>query len=310
MTRHPLVYIIILNWNNWQDTLACVESCRKLTWPNFRIIVVDNGSSDGSEDILRRKLPDIDIMQTGANLGFAGGNNLGINHAMEYGADYIWLLNNDAIADSEALSEMVKALEHDPAAAMAGSKIYYYDSPDTIWYAGGGWEKGRLRVRQRGAGKVDKGQYDTAGPVDSLSGCSLLARVAALKKIGLLDTGYFLYWEDTEWCARARELGFRVLFVPSSRVWHKISGSVGNLSAIQYYYHIRNGFYFLHRFDRQSLPRFVLFSLTFAAVSVLKGNVQVVQGMARGYLDYLRGKRNRIEYALDKKGKRASNATH
>jgi len=249
-------------------------------------------------------------MQTGENLGFAGGNNLGINHAMEYGADYIWLLNNDAIADSEALSEMVKALEHDPAAAMAGSKIYYYDSPDTIWYAGGGWEKGRLRVRQRGAGKVDKGQYDTAGPVDSLSGCSLLARVAALKKIGLLDTGYFLYWEDTEWCARARELGFRVLFVPSSRVWHKISGSVGNLSAIQYYYHIRNGFYFLHRFDRQSLPRFVLFSLTFAAVSVLKGNVQVVQGMARGYLDYLRGKRNRIEYAFDKKGKRASNATH
>src|SRR5664279_2479168 len=99
-----LTYIILLNWNGWQDTIACVESCRKLSYPNFRILIVDNGSTDNSEAILRERLPDIELLQTGANLGFAGGNNVGIRHALAQGADYVWLLNNDTVVDAEALS--------------------------------------------------------------------------------------------------------------------------------------------------------------------------------------------------------------
>ena len=118
---------MILNWNGWEQTLDCVESCRRLTWSNFRILVVHNASSDGSEEILRERLPDIEIIQSGSNLGFAGGCNVGIRRAIENSADYIWLLNNDTIVDAEALSVLVAALENDPAAGFAGSKIYFHD---------------------------------------------------------------------------------------------------------------------------------------------------------------------------------------
>lgn len=111
MSRPPLVYIVILNWNGWQDTLACVTSCCALTWPEYRLLVVDNGSTDGSEAILRDRLATGEVLQSGGNLGFAGGNNVGIRHALAAGAEYVWLLNNDTEVAPDALSELVAALQ-------------------------------------------------------------------------------------------------------------------------------------------------------------------------------------------------------
>jgi len=128
--RFPLVHIIIVNWNGWRDTLDCIETCRKLTWPNYSIVVVDNASSDGSEENLRRHLEEMDIIQSGANLGFGGGCNIGIRQALERGADYVWLLNNDAVADPQALTILVEAMENDKAVGIAGSKIYYHNEPE------------------------------------------------------------------------------------------------------------------------------------------------------------------------------------
>ncbi len=125
----PMVYIILLNWNGWKDTVECVESCRKLSYPDVRIVIVDNGSTDGSETRLRERFPDLELIQTGANLGFAGGNNVGIRYALEKGAEYVWLLNNDTIADAEALSALVQAAEDDQTVGMVGSKIVYHDDP-------------------------------------------------------------------------------------------------------------------------------------------------------------------------------------
>ena len=294
MTQPPFVIIIILNWNGWKDTHACVESCRKLIWPRFRIVIVDNGSTDGSEEFFRRELADVEIVQTGANLGFAGGNNVGIRMALEWAADYIWLLNNDTTVAPDALEELARCLENNPTAAMAGSKIYYHDSPRAIWFAGGAWKKGCLKLRSRGAGEIDSGQYNIQEPVGSLTGCSLMARTAAIRSIGLLDEGYFLYSEDADWCARALEQGHTLFFVPTSLVWHKVSGSIGKRSMLQYYYHFRNGLYFLSHHDRLSLPRFLLFSLLDALASLLKGNYQVMLGMLRGGCDFLRGKRGEM----------------
>lgn len=296
MTYSPLVIVVILNWNNWVDTLDCVESCRRLTWPNFKILIVDNGSTDGSETIFKEHCPDAVIIQTGSNLGFAGGNNIGIHHAVAHGAEFVWLLNNDAVADPEALTMLVEAMKADSASAVAGSKIYYHEEPQRIWFAGGIWERGRLRLRQRGAGRLDRGELDRQCQVGSVSGCSMLVRTSAIVEIGLLDEGYFLYWEDTDWCARASEHGYRVLFVPASRVWHKVSATVATHSQLQYYYNTRNGIIFCRRHDLAALPLFLLYVSADVAVGMLKGKGAMVRGYLRGIADSLRGVRGRREF--------------
>jgi GT2 family glycosyltransferase len=296
MTPHPAVALIILNWNGWRDTVACVESCRELTWPNYRTVVVDNGSTDGSEENLRRLLPDVEIIQTGANLGFAGGNNIGIRRALEEGADYVWLLNNDTIVAPEALGELVRCLEDNPTAAMAGSKIYYHDSLRTIWCAGGAWEKGRLRLRQRGANQVDDGQFDEPRTMGSVSGCSMLVRSDAIARIGLMDESYFLYWEDTDWCARAREQGYGIVLAAASHVWHKVSATVSAHSERQYYYFTRNGLRFCRRHDLLSLPSLLLYVTADVVVGLLKGNRAKLQGFWRGIADFMGGRMGKREF--------------
>jgi GT2 family glycosyltransferase len=290
MSYNPLVYIIILNWNGWQDTLACVESCRKLTWPNFRIVVVDNGSTDGSESILRERLPDVEIIQSGANLGFAGGNNVGIRRALDAGADYVWLLNNDAEAAPEALTGLVETMESASGAGMASSKIYLYDDPQRLDFAGGLWEKGRLRVRLVGANQVDSGQFDEPPERSSVSGCSVLVSSRMIRDIGLMDESYFLYWEDTEWCARAQQKGYAILFAPKSHVWHKVSASTGKNSFAQHYYLFRNGLFFLRRYDPWLLPLFAVNNLLFGFKCLSTGKSQPLRGFIHGFADFLRGR--------------------
>ena len=294
MPSTPLVSIIILNWNGWRDTLACVESCHRLDWPNFNVVVVDNASSDGSEELLRQNLTDVEIIQSGANLGFAGGNNVGIRHALERGANYVWLLNNDAVADPQALTTLVETMGNHPDAAIAGSKIFYHEEPRKIWSAGGMWEKGRLHLRQRGANEMDQGQFEELSEVDSVSGCSMLVRSTVIEKIGLMDEEYFLYWEDSEWCARSRSRGYKVLFVPDSKVWHKVSVSTRQSSFLQYYYYTRNGFLFLRENDPLLFPLFGLYNLLFGFKSLLSGNMQPLQGLFRGGFDSLMGRKGPI----------------
>lgn len=291
MTNLPLVQIIILNWNGWRDTLACVESCRWLTWPNLRIVVVDNASTDGSEAILRERLHDVEIIQSGANLGFAGGNNVGIRYALKSGADYVWLLNNDAEAAPEALAELVEAMEGNANVAMAGSKIFLHHDSQRLQFAGGLWEKGRLRLRMLGANQLDLGQFDERCERDSVSGCSMLVRASTIQDIGLMDESYFLYWEDTEWCARARQKGYRILFVPKSHVWHKVSASTGKSAFAQHYYFIRNGLFFLRSFDRRLLPAFAVNNFLFGVKCLATGKSQPLKGFMRGFFAFLRGEK-------------------
>lgn len=248
-----IVTIIILNWNGHQDTIACVESCLKLTYPAFRILIVDNGSTDGSEEILRQQFSDIELLQTGSNLGFAGGNNVGIHHALTGGADYIWLLNNDTVVTPEALNELVKMAESSPRAGMVGSKILLHDEPDTIWFAGAFWTSDGANIHHRGCGEKDAGQYDESCSVDALTGCSLLVKAELIKNIGLIREDYFLYAEDADWCRAAAEGGYELLYAPASKVWHKVSGSVGNSSSRQWYYYTRNTCLFIERHARKQL---------------------------------------------------------
>lgn len=296
MREQPLVTIIILNWNGWRDTIACVETCRRLTWPNFRILVVDNGSNDGSGDILHKSLPDLEIIQTGANLGFAGGNNAGIRRALGQGTEFIWLLNNDAIVDPEALTMLVETMNDNKDAGIAGSKVYFHDQPRMIWSAGGAWSRGRLRLRQRGAYQIDNGQYDADCRLDSLSGCSMLVRSSMIEKIGVMDENYFLYWEDTDWCARALKSGYEVVFASGSHIWHKVSAGAGQHSELQYYYYTRNGLHFCRKYDCLSLALFVGYVSMDVFAARLRGNRDMLRGFSRGIRDFIRG---RMGYRFD-----------
>lgn len=288
-----LVYIVLLNWNGWKDTVECVESCRTLSYPDFRILIVDNGSADGSETCLRERFPDIELIPTGANLGFAGGNNVGIRHALEKGAEYVWLLNNDTIAGAEALSALVQAAEDDQTVGMVGSKIVYYDDPHTLWYAGAllGPER-PYRLCHQGLNEEDRGQYDEACETGYITGCSLLARKEMMKEVGLLDDDLFLYFEDADWSARARARGWKLMYCPGSLVYHKVSLSVGGAtSPTLLYYTARNRLYFVRRnFPGMLMGAFFYDIYEHVLVNVKKGRFACAWGALRGIVDFMSNK--------------------
>jgi GT2 family glycosyltransferase len=246
----PLVWIIILNWNGCRDTIDCVESVQKMDYPNYGVVVVDNGSSDGSEALLRERFPDVSIVQTGKNLGFAGGNNAGIRTALDQGADYVWVLNNDTVVDRRCLDFLVRAAEAEPRAGMVGNKIYYHHAPQTVWFAGGevALDKGGL-TRHTGKDCGDDPSYDRPGPSQYVTGCSLLARTAMIKDTGLMDENYFLYFEDVDWSLKAQQKGWNLIYEPRARIWHR-EGAQGQegYSERFIYYSMRNRLYFMQRF--------------------------------------------------------------
>lgn len=283
----PTVCVLILNWNGYQDTIACVESCLQSDYPSFRILIVDNGSNDNSETILRQRFPDIELLQTGSNLGFAGGNNVGIRHALAGGADYLWLLNNDTVVAPDALSELVKMAEGSPRAGMVGSKILFHDEPDTIWFAGAFWTADGANIHHRGFEEKDAGQYDEPCSVDALTGCSLLIKAELIKRIGLLREDYFLYAEDTDWCRTAAEHGYELVYAPASKVWHKVSSSVGNSSSRQWYYYTRNTCLFIERHKREKLFVHIVFHQSYQLRKALREkNREAVKGIVAGLKDY------------------------
>ena len=296
--KTTLVYIILLNWNGSQDTIECVESCRKLAYPHFRILIIDNGSTDNSEAILREQFPAIELIQTGSNLGFAGGNNVGIRYAIEHGADYVWLLNNDTVVDTEALSALVQVAEGDKTVGMVGSKIVYYEKPRQLWYAGAVLEPDRpYRLHHRGLNEEDRGQFNDTCETGYITGCSLLARRDMMDIVGLLDDELFLYFEDADWSARTRAKGWKLLYCPASLVHHKISLSVGGASSpTLLYYTARNRLYFVKQnFPGKLIGTFFYDFYEHVLVNVKKRRFMAAWYAMKGIYDFLRIRMGRYQ---------------
>jgi GT2 family glycosyltransferase len=231
MLDFPLVYVIVLSWNGKKDTLECLASLQQLTYPNARIIVVDNSSSDGTGDAIRSAFPNIELIVNNSNLRFAGGNNVGIRQSLEGGAEYVLMLNNDTVVDPEFLGRLVEAAESGRKIGIVGPKIYYFDDPKRIWFAGGLIKWWRGRVTHIGIREVDNGEYDVTTEVDYITGCCMLIKREVIETIGMLDERYYIYGEDVDLCVRALRSGYKSVYVPSSRVWHKLSVSTkGHLS--------------------------------------------------------------------------------
>jgi GT2 family glycosyltransferase len=246
MTSLPFVVIIVLNCNRKDDTLACLESLQHITYPTFETVLVDNGSTDGSVAAVQAFFPEVAILETGENLGFTGGNNIGMRHALGHGADYILLLNNDTEVAPDFLRRLADATETDSLIGMAGPTIYYHQRPEIIWSAGGAidWQRGSTRML--GLDERDVGQFGSESrPVDFVTGCALLVRRRVLQQVGLLDERFFAYYDETEWCARAARAGFKIVHVPQARIWHKIPPDGRAASPLVHYYMTRNRLLFL-----------------------------------------------------------------
>ena len=242
--KYSKVSIIILNWDNYKDTKECLESLKKITYPNYEIIIVDNGSKDGSTQKIQKEFPNHIYIYNKDNLGFSGGNNEGIKYALERNSDYILLLNNDVTVESDFLNFLVEKGENDLKVGILVPKINYYSKPDIIWLAGGYISKIRGSGFPIGKGK-NENQYVEDRFITFSSGCCILIKKEIFKKIGLWDVNYFLYGEDTDFCKRTIDTGFKLLYVANSKIYHKIGITTKKTnSPLPIYYATRNRLYF------------------------------------------------------------------
>lgn len=211
---------VILNTNRCADTLACLASLHQSRYPNQHIIVLDNASTDGSVAAIRQQFPDVQVEVLRQNKGYAGNNNVGIQLAMVQGAEWIFVLNEDTIVHPDCLTEMMQVAAQDARIGVVGPMVYHHDEPNVIQSAGGQLDR-FWQARHIGENESDQGQFAQPRDVDWLSGCAILVRRQVIEQVGALDERFFYYWEETEWCMRARRAGWRLVHVPQAQLWHK-----------------------------------------------------------------------------------------
>lgn len=246
MGDNPLVYLIVLNFNGHKDTIECVNSLKNISYKNYKIIIVDNNSTDDSEEILKEKFSEYIFIQTGKNLGYAGGNNYGINYALKHNADYICILNNDTIVSENYLSELVSYMENNINCGMIGPAILESNSEDIIQSTGGVVNLLKGDVLPINNGKA-LNQVDSIINCDYVGGACILVRCEVIKKIGLIPEAYFLFFEETEWCYHAKNIGYSIICLTKSHVFHKGSISINTVLGLSEYLMERNRIVFVKR---------------------------------------------------------------
>ncbi len=303
----PVVYVIVLNWNGWRDTVQCLGSLEAIRYPRCRFIVVDNGSVDNSLEHIRawwfereqqqsqpatQRNAALDaneklvLLETGKNLGFAEGNNVGIRYALENGADFVLVLNNDTVVHEGMLDRLVAAFNQDAAIGIAAPATYYYGKPGLIWHAGGAVDlrRGRLRPIEFLDG--------ASVPVDYVAGAGMMIRRKVLETTGLFDGNFFFTFEDTDLCLRAKAAGFRIVSVNSAKLWHKVTASTSQAAALYYYF--RNRLLFFRKHSPASAVPLVTVSylaLTIRALlkRLLQGKLVECLSIVRGVVDGCKG---------------------
>lgn len=251
------VSIVIVNYNSQEDTLECLESLEKIKSPGFKysILIVDNASKEAFTLPKRLQRKEVEFIRSDANLGFTGGNNIGIHYCVEkFNSDYVLLLNNDTTVDPDFLSALIKQSAANPRVGLMCSKIYFSKGREfhiesykgsqlgkILWYAGGAIDWKHLVASHRGVDEVDMGQFDSQSESDFATGCSVLIKREVLEKVGTFDKRFFLYMEDVDLSVRVTKAGYSIGFCSNSIVWHKNAGSSGGAgSSVHEYYQTRN----------------------------------------------------------------------
>lgn len=292
---NPLLYTVILNTNRRDDTLAALASLAENTYANHRLIVLDNGSSDGSVQAIRDAYPDVEIIELQENLGYAGNNNVGIAAAVQAGADWVLVLNEDTVLAPDCLEQLITIGESDSRIGIVGPMVYHHSEPQVIQSAGGVlgkfWQSSHLAQNE-----LDRGQFDQPHAVEWISGCAILVRRQVIEQIGALDTRFFYYWEETEWCLRASRAGWHIVHVPQAKLWHKGVQRDYKPSPNITYYNTRNR---LMMYARHHAPSRIWLHvwteilrtlLSWSLKPQYRDKRQHRDAMLQGALDFLRGR--------------------
>ncbi len=308
----PRVGIVVVHYNNLHDTMRCLRSLRRLNYPNYFVILIDNNSPNGSGRVLQSVAEPnhVFVVLNPENSGFAGGNNLGIRHALEYDADFVWLVNPDASVEPDSLTKLIEEAERHPHGAMFGSKILYGEtgsseqtssSKQKIWGAGG-----RINVRARqiemvGSRELDDGQHETLRECDYLPGCSLLIRSEDIARFGLMPEEFFMYFEETDWCAELKTQGRKLFYVPESIVWHHFDDEKGQTPFSVYYYN-RNELLFWFRRSSWGGKAKLIFRVLFKDLPHIQHALSRAPSELRPIFQAHRA--SRIDFLLGRFGKR------
>ena len=295
----PKVAILLVNWNGYALTKACLESLKEVQYSNFQTILVDNGSRDGSGERLKSEFSEIELLTSPENIGFTGGNNLGIQWALDHAYDQVLLLNNDTLVEPDFLDPLVSFLEQNTDYGAVQPKIMFEAERDKLWNAGGGYFKGLEMTWSIGSGKTDEGQFDQEKDTPWITGCAILVRAEAIRQAGMLDNRFFAYYEDVEWSFRIKKSGFRLRYLPQSKIYHVAGGSSkkiktkeGVIPPILHYYRTRNHLFLIRSHSNPVTFVLSLFYQTLKNASFilylgLNGRFQKVNAILKGHYEGL-----------------------
>ncbi|MEM2582729.1 MAG: glycosyltransferase family 2 protein [Candidatus Caldarchaeum sp.] len=225
-TMDPEVAIVVLAHNNYADTEECLRSVLALDYPALTVWLVDNGSQDGTAQRVAAAFPDVRVVQTGCNLGVAGGFNAGIVPALQAGAAYVFILNNDTVVEPDLIRVLVREAQAHPEAGILMPKILYYDARDRIWSIGARYRRFPPAIVMIGLNQLDGPSYETPRILEYAPTCGLLIPREVVLRVGLLDDGYFFFYDDWDYSLRVREAGYVILYVPRARLYHKVSRTI------------------------------------------------------------------------------------
>jgi GT2 family glycosyltransferase len=288
------VAIILVNWNGFDFTKACLESLGKVDYPDFRVILVDNASQNQEGSRLKKAFPEIILIENQDNLGFAGGNNVGIRHALNLGFSHVLLLNNDTEVEPDFLGEMMRKINQNPRLGVIQPLILFLNDPKKIWSAGGKWIPTLGRAITLGDRDPISAYRFKKSELDWASGCCMLISRDTLLKVGLLNEQYFTYFEDVEWSLRFRKAGFGIALAEKAVIYHEAGASSkkkhseGTLSPRVFYFHVRNQF-LLIRSQKSTLGLiYHLFRFTlWMGYFLVRGRFQKMKSVATGIRDGL-----------------------
>lgn len=294
----PKVVVATLTWNQKSDVLECLSTLVKLDYPHYEIVVVDNGSTDGTSEAVQRQYPGVHLVRHPENFGCAEGVNGEIRYALQAGADYLFIIANDAVVEPSTLTELVKVAERDPKIGIVSPKVYHYGSKSRIWFAGGArfdWVRGRFHGFFQNV--EDDGSFDEEQEAEFFPGGFSLVRTEAIKRTGFLDPDYFIYFDDSDWSLRIHRAGYSGRYAPRSRAWHKPSSALGMETEGFYYYRARNRLFFVAKYAPfVALPIFFayfFYELVFETLPCLfrSGSKAQLRAVLVGIADFFRGKR-------------------
>jgi hypothetical protein len=242
------VAVVVLNWNGRDDTLTCLESLRAVVNDHVTVLVVDNGSTDDSVLAIRGAHPEVKLVETGCNLGYAGGNNVGIERAVAGGADFVLVLNNDTTCAPDLVDRLLDAAARHPQAGMFSPRMLYMDDPGRVWFDGARWKPDALTFGFPGKDRAEAELGTEDNETDYACGAALFVRAEVVREVGAFDERFFLVWEESDWGYRARKAGWSSIVVPSARIWHKVGASFGSeASPLRTYFSARNKLVWLAR---------------------------------------------------------------